>query len=105
MQRTRLFGLKRLRTGSDSGRPCAFLEIRIYWRPVATARGTETLKIIRTKWPPIELLIQPTQDANLGRTQRLDPAIDEKFHAHTLGRDLLRLVYYRTRRAHVETVG
>src|SRR2546425_1745662 len=45
IQRTRLFALKRFRTGSDSGRPCAFLEIRIYWRPVATARGTETLKI------------------------------------------------------------
>ena len=53
-------------------------------------RRTVELEVVRMEWTAVELLIQPSQDANFRCAERFEPAIDEKALTRTRGRNLLR---------------
>ncbi len=53
------------------------------------AREVKNSKIIRMEWSAIELLVKPSEYANLGRAKRFQPAVEEKIRARRRGGNLL----------------
>src|ERR1700687_4810396 len=48
----------------------------------------QVLEILWMKWPAVQLLIQPTQHANLSGAERFQPAVDQKISLRGCGRYL-----------------